>query len=173
MSNGVEADNKVLLNPEIRIEGNAITSKRSIIQISNISRAWAGPVPPEKMSALKLTVLAVSGVLGALLLSNNWKRMTEGSSSGGVMVLLGLGLWGIAAYIIYNNLNRPNYYAINLELNSNSVYSFTSTKAENINKIFEVISRILIENNDNENILINFGNGAIINNSENVIASAR
>lgn len=150
------ADDKVLINPQIHIEGNIISSINNLIQISNISKAWAGPIQKSKLSSKSILIMAVLGFFGFFLIATI------------KLSLFGLAIWGVIGYIIYKHVSQPQYHAISFELNSGRVYSFTSNDQIHIDTIFRVISGIIKDNSGTADIIINFGNGTIVNNSENV-----
>ena len=139
----------------MRVEGNVIISENNLIQITNVTQVWTGPVPKKPLPYFWLAVLAILGI-GAIGLRNVFT------------VIVGVLLLAICTVIIYMHFSADAVYALNLELNSGRTYSFFTKRTEFVNKSFEFLTEIFEQNNYTGNYLINFGNGTIVNQSDNV-----
>lgn len=149
-------------NTQMLIHNNIIKSNgREFIQISNISRAWAGMVPKEKVSSKPGVFGLISLFLGTYMVISQ-----KTSYRGGSEALFALGtlliIVGILAIVMYIAATKQeDTYALNLELNSGKYISFISRDESFVNKAYNVISDLVSNNSTDNQVLIDFRDSKI------------
>lgn len=145
---------KVFSNPILRIKGNAIACEDNFIHINNITQVWVGELP-------KPTIPWLWVVLGALV------GLTFLSLP--LLNLVGIAILVCIVVYVVTRLNKPKIYGLNIELNSARMYSFTSRDSQFLHKVYEVLQNIAFDGGlVAETLIVNLGNGTIVNDSSNV-----
>jgi hypothetical protein len=150
---------KVFKDAEMKITGNIVfCDNNTFIQISNISQVNKGVIPKSK---LPLMPLAFSGGLGFILLLFG---LTQRDAT--ISAIFGIIILGVVAFVIYKNYKEINYYGLIIEITSGGSFSFISDDEKFISKVFNVLGNIIEDGIKGDNVLVNFGSGTIINQSE-------
>ncbi|MDR2513604.1 MAG: DUF6232 family protein [Christensenellaceae bacterium] len=165
MASSTPDTGKVFQNENVRIEGNIIRCQENFIQISNISQVWTGQLPKKPLPWLWIIALCAAGAVAL------WQSPDRFGNPQPVPVLLGLALLiaGIGLGLWTANSNQ-DLFGLHIEMSSGGTYSFVSSSTFFIQEAFETISEIVRTGKTTENILMNFGSGTIVNQSQNVSA---
>ena len=144
----------------LRVEGNIIATGSDILQISSISRVWTGYIRRPKKSLVFGIIFLLIGIV-SFSEYIKYKDMSLGIFAGCFIVAGALCILGF--------MLKKVIYVLNIQLNSGLTYSCGSNVEQFISEAFMILQRILLDGNkSNENYLFNFGEGTIVNNSENV-----
>ena len=133
--------------------GNAIVCGGSFIQISNITQVWIGEIlkPPFPW------IVVLIGIAASVAL---WYFKFE---------IIGITLSVIIAVYACAKAFKPKRYALNIEMASARVFSFTSTNAKYLQNTYEILQNIVFDGGlAREKIIVNLGSGTIINESSGV-----
>lgn len=143
VSASTQSDSDVL-ETNLHIDHNALIFGQTVIQISNISKIWAGYLPKPSFPFMQVCILLGGGVIAVT-------KYTSLSVIGLILILVGV-------YLIFKYISYKLIYTLNIELNSGTVHRFFSEEKQFINKMFQFLNAILVNDSRNENIIMDFKN---------------
>ena len=126
--------------------------EENFIQLSNITYVWFGKL----YKSIPWLLLTASLALGWFL-----TRMPNGGLTfvGIIFILLPI------AYAVYRYMYKPTY-ALNIELSSTQIRSFTTKNLSFLQTAYFVLRDIVTDKDSFDgSVILNLGNGTIINNS--------
>jgi len=126
--------NKVINDAVLDIQRNIFKIKDSFIQISNISKIWAG-----KIIGRPYPVWSFILILFGLLIFSNFHYS--------FMSVVGLACIGFGGYSIYEvyKYNKENRYALHIEMNSGGRFILTSDNIDFLNRAASFIAQTINE----------------------------
>ena len=157
LGNSSDKKEMVYKDSQLEIVKNIMTYEGSFLQLSNITQVWKGKIEKE---SLPVVPLLIGGIVGIVLLFF--------SSISAFFAFLGVIVLGIVVFVVYRHSQIPQYYGLNIELNSGRTVAFSSTDVAFIAKAFEVLGNIVADRTEYGDAIINFGNGTIVSKSSSV-----
>lgn len=145
---------KVFISSKVNILGNVITCENSFLQISNITQVWEGTIPKPAIPIIPLIISTLISII-CFYFSKDVELI--------ILILPGVAILVIVLFVFSKYINAPQYYGLNIELTSSNIYSFTSDNKEFINRAYNVLKLIIQTQNTNSNLILNFGDGIILN----------
>lgn len=144
-----------ITTPTLTVKGNLIYWYNTIIQISSIST-----ISKRYMTTKKLPMWSV------LLIIVSFFVMTINVVIGIAVLLVGVAYLGEWIYIAYKNSKLQKLVFV---MNSGETYTIIFDNFTFLDKVFDILSNILISDNDNSNIVFNIKDNTIINKDNTII----
>lgn len=172
-------------SPVIRIKGNALSCKNSFIQISNITQVWNEKIrkaPLNTRAIFSSILFAFLLFVGAIILfassggsRSSYSRSSSSDSAGmvalGVFLLLLSILFVVIAILIFRSYaKQPQWYGLNLTLNSRESFSYASMNESYVLRAYNTLYSIIEERNFSANYTMNLADGTFVfgDNSGNI-----
>lgn len=149
--------NRIFDKAVLDIQRNIFKTKHSIIQISNISQIWVGPMIGKPYPIWSFVLI----LAGLIFFSSS--RMS-------MMQVIGLGCIAIGGYFVYKvyDYNKKNRFALHIEMNSGGRYILTSENVDFLDRAALFIAQTINEyglEGQATNYYIDFSNNTIKNDS--------
>jgi hypothetical protein len=136
-------------SPKLKIEGNMIKCSSHTIQISQISRLWAGPTPKQPLPVMLLILVSLAALTGLNFIHS-------------ILIILIYSL--ILLAVLLKHAIQSEEQSINIELSSGEIYCFSAEDTEFVLQVYNHINDIIAGKETEADLDINLSTGTITDN---------